>query len=95
MIGERIVCRKHFLMSQSSFICTLFNSYTYDVYLSSLEVIIFFLNESELIGSDTSITIVCTQLNGSTYTRGIMVIVVGIGHGDTSSIPGRDWLHFT
>ena len=26
---------------------------------------------------------------------GVMVIVVGNGHGDTSSIPGRDWLHFT
>ena len=28
-------------------------------------------------------------------TRGVMVIVVGNGHGDTSSNPGRDWLHFT
>ena len=27
--------------------------------------------------------------------RGIVVIVVGNGHGDTSSNPGRDWLHFT
>ena len=27
--------------------------------------------------------------------RGVMVIVVGNGHGDTSSDPGRDWLHFT
>ena len=27
--------------------------------------------------------------------RGVMVIVEGNGHGDTSSIPGRDWLHFT
>ena len=26
--------------------------------------------------------------------RGVMVIVVGNGHGDTSSSPGRDWLHF-
>ena len=26
--------------------------------------------------------------------RGIMVIVVGNGHGDTSSNPGQDWLHF-
>ena len=24
----------------------------------------------------------------------VMVIVVGIGHDDTSSNPGRDWLHF-
>ena len=27
--------------------------------------------------------------------RGVMVIVVRNGHGDTSSNPGRDWLHFT
>ena len=27
--------------------------------------------------------------------RGVMVIVVVNGHGDTSSNPGRDWLHFT
>ena len=27
--------------------------------------------------------------------RGVMVTVVGNGHGDTSSNPGRDWLHFT
>ena len=26
--------------------------------------------------------------------RGVMVIVVGNGHGDTSSNPGRDWLPF-
>ena len=27
--------------------------------------------------------------------RGVMVIAVGNEHGDTSSNPGRDWLHFT
>ena len=27
--------------------------------------------------------------------RGVMVIVVENGHGDTSSNPGRDWLNFT
>ena len=27
--------------------------------------------------------------------RGVMVIVIGNEHGDTSSNPGRDWLHFT
>ena len=27
--------------------------------------------------------------------RGVMVIVIGNGHGDTSSNPGQDWLHFT
>ena len=27
--------------------------------------------------------------------RGVMVIIVGNGHGNTSSNPGRDYLHFT
>ena len=27
--------------------------------------------------------------------RGVMGIVAGNGHGDTSSNPERDWLHFT
>ena len=31
----------------------------------------------------------------STCARGVMVIVVGNEHGDMSSNPGRDWLHFT
>ena len=26
---------------------------------------------------------------------GVMAIVAGYGHGDTSSNPGPDWLHFT
>ena len=26
--------------------------------------------------------------------RGVMVIIVGNGHGDMSSNPGWDWLHF-
>ena len=28
-------------------------------------------------------------------SHGVMVIVVGNEHSDTSSNPGRDWLHFT
>ena len=35
----------------------------------------------------------CVTLVGG--ARGIMVIVVGNGHGDMSSNPGRGWLHFT
>ena len=27
--------------------------------------------------------------------HGVMVIVTGYGHGETSSNPGSDWLHFT
>ena len=27
--------------------------------------------------------------------RGVMVSVAGYGHGETSSNPGPDWLHFT
>ena len=33
--------------------------------------------------------------NYTVGARGVVVIVVGNGHGDTSSNPGRDWLHFT
>ena len=28
-------------------------------------------------------------------SRGVMLIVAGYGHGDTTSNPGPDWLHFT
>ena len=34
-------------------------------------------------------------IGGNGGARGVMVIVVGNGHGDTSSNPGQDWLHFT
>ena len=35
----------------------------------------------------------CPWCIGGAY--GVMVIVVGNGHGNTSSNPRRDWLHFT
>ena len=38
-------------------------------------------------------SIATTPFSGG--ARGVMVIVAGYGHGDTSSDPGRDWLHFT
>ena len=34
-------------------------------------------------------------MNVKRGARGVMVIVAGYGHGDTSSNPGRDRLHFT
>ena len=39
----------------------------------------------------------CLIEESGTYSvpSGVIVIVVGNGHGDTSSNPGRDWLHFT
>ena len=43
--------------------------------------------------SDDKISVFISLFAGG--ARGVMVIVVGIGHGDTSSNPGRDWLHFT
>ena len=43
----------------------------------------------------------CIENRKSTYYKihigaacGVMVIVVGNAYGDTSSNPGRDWLHF-
>ena len=32
--------------------------------------------------------------NTKAHARGVMAIVAGNVHGDTSSNPGRDWLHF-
>ena len=29
------------------------------------------------------------------HARGVMVSIIGNGHDDASSNPGRDWLHFT
>ena len=37
-----------------------------------------------------TVTLLYTSFGGA---RGVMVIVVGNGHGDTSSNPQRDWLH--
>ena len=37
----------------------------------------------------------CENMKRVGVARGVMVTVVGNGHGDTSSNPGRDWLHFT
>ena len=34
-------------------------------------------------------------LSGARGARGVMVIIVGNEHGDSSSNPGREWLHFT
>ena len=49
------------------------------------------------IAKSTTLQILCFLLIiiRSGVVRGVMVIVVGNGHGDTSSNPGRDWLHFT
>ena len=49
-----------------------------------------FFNISDLLAISLYITLF---LNGG--ARGVMVIVAGYGHGDTSSNPGLDWLHFT
>ena len=65
---------------------------------------------SNLVWTDSSLPLISisrivfsrimkTATKGSHYhcggARGVMVIVVGNGHDDTSSNPGRDWLHFT
>ena len=38
---------------------------------------------------------ILTNVNKYGGSRGVVVIAVGNEHGDTSSNPGRDWLHFT
>ena len=46
---------------------------------------------------DSSILLLNYHIHYFVYggARGVMVIVAGYGHGDTSSDPGLDWLHFT
>ena len=39
-------------------------------------------------------TVIKGLVQGQGGARGVMVIVVGNGHSDTSSNLGRDWLHF-
>ena len=41
------------------------------------------------------VLIINDLLTGIKGARGVMVIVLRNGHGDTSSNPGRDWLHIT
>ena len=52
------------------------------IYLSQF----FFCTQRYVLGG------ACGVLGGA---RGVVVIAVGNEHGDTSSNPGRDWLHFT
>ena len=40
-------------------------------------------------------TVIVIWVNWDGGARGVIVIIVGNEHGDTSSNPGRDWLHFT
>ena len=42
--------------------------------------------------TDVKLWLLSRNIGGA---HGEMVIVVGNGHGDTSSNPGGDWLHFT
>ena len=49
-------------------------------------------NTNDNNDSNNDKTKIIYKLNGG--ARGVMVIVVGNGHGDTSSNPGRDWLDF-
>ena len=38
---------------------------------------------------------ICKDVSKGGGVRGVIVFVVGNEHGDTSSNPVRDWLHFT
>ena len=53
-----------------------------------------FVQVSDII-SNLWISSLSDIINSWRGACGVMVIVVGNGHGDTSSNPGQDWLHFT
>ena len=59
--------------------------------ISILELIIF-LHTVKWFQVLLTLIIININIGGS---RGVMVIVVGNAHGNTSSNPRRDWLHFT
>ena len=46
------------------------------------------------VADKSEISLSCIDKVITGVARGVMVIVVGNGHGDTSSNPGRDWFHF-
>ena len=59
------------------------NTYGSSLPYTTIYCSVFFTNER--------LFLIQSNLGGA---RGVMVIVVGNGHGDTNSNPGRDWLHF-
>ena len=52
-------------------------------------------NEPKYLESNRNDSNRGNNIRNNKTARGVMVILVGNGHGDTSSKPGRDWLHFT
>ena len=60
-----------------------------------MQVQILFLFFTEIVGLPTHYSQFWSTPLFLGGARGVMVIVTGYGHGDTSSIPGQDSLHFT
>ena len=55
-----------------------------------------YFSQSELVtNQDVRVVILVIKTAIIGGARGVIVIVVGNERGDTSSNPGRDWLHFT
>ena len=80
------------------YLCTLSLSISLSFSLSLSHPISFFLSPPPSLSFLQSIDIYLVKRYYQFFwggARGVMVIVVGNGHGDTSSNPGRDWLHFT
>ena len=51
------------------------------------------LQHTHILITPSILSMTLTASDGG--ARGVVVIAVGNEHGDTSSNPGRDWLHFT
>ena len=98
------LCLKHWKFEMCSYNLHLKNRnylYSYHHVYQTLHIMVFFTHHIELFLTKTKIKNIQPYCLGmeAYYTikgaHGVMVIVVGYGHGDTSSNPGRDWLHFT
>ncbi len=61
----------------------------------SLALVQFFVHVQLNVNSSISNNSVLHKYTVYGGGRGVMVIVAGYGHGDTSSNPGPNWLHFT
>ena len=65
----------------------------YAAFNANSSIMIILCYSSTYSSDETDIITIYNEHSGGAC--GVMVIVVGNGHGDTSSNPGRDWLHFT
>ena len=69
------------------------NQTIFETQFNTYNILLKYNSESHTIGAE--LFKICFYSVINSYSLALMVTVVENGHGDTSSNPGRDWLHFT